>query len=96
MTMSKKLKSNPTELFHELNHTGKHHYRPYPYAPTNDHEVKTVEMFYAELEKAMDKKSCRQSILMGDFITKLGVKHVSDNMKCIWLFGTGNRNERGK
>ena len=28
------------------------------YAPKVDHDDETVEIFYEELEKAMDKKSC--------------------------------------
>ena len=37
------------------------------YAPTNNHDDETAEMFYEELEKAMDKKACSHHIVMDDF-----------------------------
>ena len=52
-------------------------------------------MFYEEPEKAMDKKSCRHHILMGDFNAKIGVRSIND-MKCVGPFGIRSRNERGE
>ena len=60
------------------------------YAPTCDHDSETVELFYEELEKAIDKKACSHHIVMGDFNAKIGVGN------CTGPFGTGNRNERGE
>ena len=42
----------------------------------------------------MDKKSCTHHILMVDFDAQTGVRNINENMKCLWPFGTGNRNER--
>ena len=42
----------------------------------------------------MDKKATSHHIVMGDFNAKILVRNISDNMKCIGPFGTGNRNER--
>ena len=55
-----------------------------------------LEKLYEELEKAVDKKSCRHLIIMGDFYAKVEVKSTTDNMKCVGPFGTGSRNERGE
>ena len=66
------------------------------YAPTCDHDNETIELFYEELEKAIDKKACSHHIVMGDFNAKTGVKNINDNMKFTGSFGTGNRNERGE
>ena len=63
---------------------------------TCDHDNETVELFYEELEKAMDKKACSHHIVMGDFNAKIGVRNINDNMKCTGPFETGNRNERGE
>ena len=52
------------------------------YAPTCDHDNETVEMFYEELEKAIDTKACGHHIVMGDFNAKIGVRNINDNMKC--------------
>ena len=62
------------------------------YAPTCDHDNETVELFYEELEKAMDKKACSHHIVMGDFNAKIGVRNINDTMKCTGPFGIGNRN----
>ena len=66
------------------------------YAPTSDHDSETVELFYEELEKAIDKKACSHHIVMGDFNAKIGVRNINDKMKGTGPFGTGNRNERGE
>ena len=66
------------------------------YAPTCDHDSETVELFYEELEKAIDKKACSHHIVMGDFNAKIGVRNTNDKMNCTGPFGTGNRNERGE
>ena len=66
------------------------------YAPTCNHDSETVELFYEELEKAIDKKACSHHIVMGDFNAKIGVRNTNDKMKCTGPFGTGNRNERGE
>ena len=66
------------------------------YAPTCDHDSETVELFYEELEKAIDKKACSHYIVMSDFNAKIGVRNTNDKMKCSGPFGTGNRNERGE
>ena len=95
--MQKNLKSIQTELSHaKLNYTEKHHNKSYKSAPTGNHNNKTVELFFEELEKAMDKKACSHHIVMGDFNAKIGVRNINDNMKCTGPFGTGNRNERGE
>ena len=65
------------------------------HAPTSDNDNETVEMFYEELEKAMDKKACSHHIVMGDFNAKIGVRNINENMKCTGPSGTGSRNERG-
>ena len=59
-----------------------------------DHDDETVNMFYEKFEKAMDKKSCRHNIVTGGFNSKIRVRNITDNWKCICNFGTGNRNER--
>ena len=64
------------------------------YAPASDHDDEAVEMFYEE--KAMNKKACSHHIVMGDFNAKIGVRNINENMKCIGLFETGNRNEKGE
>ena len=64
------------------------------YAPTCDHDNETVELFYEELEKAVDKKACSHHIVVRDFNSKIGVRNINDMMKCTGPFGTGNRNER--
>ena len=66
------------------------------YAPTCDHDSETVELFYEELEKAIDRKACSHHIVMSDFNAKIGVRNTNDKMKCTGPFGTGNRNERGE
>ena len=66
------------------------------YAPTCDHDSETAELFYEELEKAIDKKACSHHIVLGDFNAKIGVRNTNDKMKCTGPFGTGNRNERGE
>ena len=66
------------------------------YAPTSDHDDETVDMFYEELEKAMDKKAGSHHIVMGDFNAKTGVRNINENMKCAGPFGTGNTNEGGR
>ena len=55
-----------------------------------------MEKLYEELEKAVDIKSCRHHIIMGDFNAKIGVRSINNNMKRIGPFGKGNRNERGE
>ena len=66
------------------------------HAPTCDHDNETVKLFYEELEKAIDKKTCNHHIVMGDFNAKIGVRNTNDKMICTGPFGTGNRNERGE
>ena len=44
-----------------------------------------MEKFYEELEKAIDKKSCRYHIEIGDFNAKSDVRSTRDNAK--GLFG---------
>ena len=66
------------------------------YAPTCDHDSEIVELFYEELEKAIDKKACSHHIVMGDFNAKIGVRNTNDKINCTGPFGTGNRNERGE
>ena len=53
-------------------------------------------MFHEDLEKAMDKKACSHHTIMSGFNAKTGVRNINENIKCIGLFGTGNRNERGE
>ena len=91
------MKSIQTESFHaKLNYTEKTSLQIIQvYTPTCDHHNETVELFYEELEKAMDKKACSHHIVMGDFNAKIGVRNINDTMKCSGPFGTGNRNERG-
>ena len=48
------------------------------YAPTCDHDSETVELFYEELEKAIDRKACSHHIVMGDFNAKIGVRNTND------------------
>ena len=66
------------------------------YASTCDHDNETVELFYEELDKAMDKKACSHHIVMGNFNAKIGVRNINDNMKYTGPVGSGNRNERGE
>ena len=42
------------------------------YASTWHHDNEIVELFYEELEKAMDKKACSHHIVTGDFNAKTG------------------------
>ena len=49
------------------------------YAPTSDHDIETVELFYEELEKAIDKKACSHHIVMGNFKANTGVRNINDN-----------------
>ena len=92
------MKSNQTELSHAIfNYTEKTSLQIIQvYAPTCDHDNETIELFYEELEEAMDKKACNHRIVMGDFNAKTGVRNINDTMKCTGPFGTGNRNERGE
>ena len=55
-----------------------------------------MELFYEELEKAMDKKACSHHIVMDDFNVKIGVRNINDTMKCTGPFRIGNRNKRGE
>ena len=48
------------------------------YAPTCDHDSETVELFYEELEKAIDRKACSHHIVKGDFNAKIGVRNTND------------------
>ena len=53
-------------------------------------------MFHDELKNAVDKKTCIFHTVMGGLNAKIGVRYINENMKCIGLSGTGNRNERGE
>ena len=55
-------------------------------APTCDHNNETLELFFDELEKGMDKKACSHHIVMGDFNAKIGVRNIDDDMKCTGPF----------
>ena len=92
------MKNIQTESSHaKLNYAGKKSLQIIQvYVPTYDHDNKTVELFYEELEKAIDKKACSHHIVMGDFNAKIGMRNTNDQMKCAGPFGTGNRNERGE
>ena len=56
----------------------------------------TVEKFYEELQKAIDKKSYRHHIKMGDSNAKTGVRTSNNNVKCEVAFAIGKRKERGQ
>ena len=92
------MKNTQTESFHaKLNYTKKTSLQIIQvYAPTCDHDNETVQLFYEELEKAIDKKAFSYHIVMVDFNAKVGVRNINDNMKCTGPFGTGNRNEKGE
>ena len=50
------------------------------HAPTCDHDSETIELFYEELEKAIDKKACSHHIVMGYFNAKIGVLNINDKL----------------
>ncbi|GFO20140.1 craniofacial development protein 2-like [Plakobranchus ocellatus] len=54
-----------------------------------------VEIFYEELENAMDPK-CKYKVIIGDFNSKIGVKEADEENEWIGPFGIGERNERGE
>ena len=66
------------------------------YAPTKDYEDTDVENFYEDLENAVNRKECKQHIIMGDFNAKIGIKEKNENLKWIGPHGIGIRNDRGE
>jgi len=63
------------------------------YAPTSTSEEEEIENFYEDLEKAINSKKEKFTIIMGDFNAKIG-KNIN-NSSLIGNFGLGNRNLRG-
>ena len=66
------------------------------YAPTKDYEDTDVEKFYEDLDNAVNRKECKQHILMGDFNTKIGIKEKNENLEWIGPHGIGLSNDRGE
>ena len=66
------------------------------YAPTKDYEDTDVEKFYEDLDNAVNRKECKQHIIMGDFNAKIGIKEKNENLKWIGPHGIGIRNDRGE
>ena len=66
------------------------------YAPTKDYEDTDVEKFYEDLDNAVNRKECKQHIIMGDFNAKIGIKEKNENLKWIGPHGMGIRNDRGE
>ena len=66
------------------------------YAPTKDYEDTDIETFYEDLDNAVNRKECKQHIIMGDFNAKIGIKEKNDNLKWIGPHGIGIRNDRGE
>lgn len=64
------------------------------YAPTSKHSEEAVEMFYDQMETAMQRDSTHWNIVMGDFNAKLGKRQENDE-EYVGKFGLGYRNERG-
>ncbi|KAK3777294.1 hypothetical protein RRG08_064832 [Elysia crispata] len=65
------------------------------YAPTTDYDDEEAEKFYEDLENAIEKK-CANTVIMGDFNAKIGVKDEDEENEWIGPFGIGTRNERGE
>ncbi|GFO32253.1 craniofacial development protein 2-like [Plakobranchus ocellatus] len=65
------------------------------YAPTTEYDDADVEIFFEELENAMDPK-CKYKVIIGDFNSKIGVKEADKENEWIGPFGIGERNERGE
>ena len=66
------------------------------YAPTKHYEDTDVEKFYEDLDNAVNRKECKQDIIMGDFNAKIGIKEKNENLKWIGPHGIGIRNDRGE
>ena len=66
------------------------------YAPTKDYEDTDVEKFYEDLDNAVNRKECKQHIIMGDFNAKIGIKEKNENLEWIGPRGIGIRNDRGE
>ena len=66
------------------------------YAPTTDYDDQAVEKFYADIEQAIDKKTCKNTIILGDFNAKIGIKKHGEKSKWIGPHGIGERNDRGE
>ncbi|GFO50553.1 craniofacial development protein 2-like [Plakobranchus ocellatus] len=65
------------------------------YTPTTEYDNVDFEIFYEELEKALDPK-CKYKVIIGDFNSKIGVKEADEENEWIGPFGIGERNERGE
>ncbi|KAK3784049.1 hypothetical protein RRG08_025243 [Elysia crispata] len=65
------------------------------YAPTTDYDDEEAEKFYEDLENAIEKK-CANTVIMGDFNAKIGVKDEDEENEWIGPFGIGTRNGRGE
>ena len=66
--------------------------KPFLLANYDDEEA---EKFYEDLENAIEKK-CANTVIMGDFNAKIGVKDEDEENEWIGPFGIGTRNERGE
>ena len=66
------------------------------YAPTTSYDDADNDIFYDDLENAIDRKKCKQVIIMGDLNAKIGIKENNENNEWIGPHGIGVRNERGE
>ncbi|GFS13128.1 craniofacial development protein 2 [Elysia marginata] len=66
------------------------------YAPTTSYDDADIDVFYNDLENAIDRKKCKQFIIMGDLNAKIGIKENNGDNEWIGPHGIGARNERGE
>lgn len=64
------------------------------YAPTSASEEDELEVFYDNLNEALDRCPTYYTLLIGDFNAKLG-RRQDESENPIGNFGYGERNERG-
>ena len=62
------------------------------YAPTSTSTDEELEMFYENIDQAIDHQRVQQTIVMGDFNAKFG----EGDETCLGHFPHGERNDRGQ
>ncbi len=65
------------------------------YAPTSDYSDETVEEMYEDVSKAMKESKANYTIVLGDFIVKVG-KRLPGEESIMGMYGVGDRNRRGE
>ena len=64
------------------------------YAPQSGRPDEEIEMFYEEVEKAIERKTCQYNIVMGEFNAKIGQKSKNETTASMGFHGIGERNDR--